>query len=253
MLEIISRKYTPDSLPYHVIVPSLPGYGLSAEIGHEKEFSLDGAAQVMNQLMIELGFDKGYECKAAHVNFLTLRGFDDSTEPLTTQDLEHLQRMQTWQATGMAYILEQCTRPATIGLALSSSPLALLAWIGEKILEWSDEQPPLDAILANVSLYWFTSTFSSSIYPYRNIASFNGSDTSKEKPLGYSYFPKEVMILPKAWAKAFPNMVQYSTHNKWLILGFSAKGGHFAAWEQPQALLEDVEKFVDKVGNALSD
>ncbi|EAW25566.1 epoxide hydrolase family protein [Aspergillus fischeri NRRL 181] len=235
MLNIMTKKYTPESLPYHVIVPSLPGYGLSADIGHEKEFTLDSAAQVMNQLMIDLGFGKGYVaqggdvgstlslillrkykgCKAAHVNFLALNGYEGDVDLLTSQELDHLKRAQAWQATGMAYLLEQCTRPATIGLALSSSPLALLAWIGEKILEWADEQPPLDAILANVSLYWFTSSFPRSIYPYRNIASFNALDTSKEKPLGYSYFPGELMLLPKAWADdAFRNMVQYSVHEK---------------------------------------
>lgn len=87
--------------------------------------------------------------------------------------------------------------------------------IGEKVLEWADEQLPLDAILTNVSLYWFTATFPQSIYPYRGIPSFNALDTSKEKPLGYSYFHGELLMLPQAWAtEAFPNLVQYTTHDK---------------------------------------
>lgn len=86
MLALLRERYTPETLPYHVVVPSLPGYGFSSEIGHEKEFTMGAAAQVMNQLMVDLGFEEGYvaqggdigsmlslillkeskECKAAH-------------------------------------------------------------------------------------------------------------------------------------------------------------------------------------------
>lgn len=87
--------------------------------------------------------------------------------------------------------------------------------IGEKILEWPDKQLPLDELLGNASLYWFTSSFPQSIYPYRGIATFNALETSKEKPLGYSHFSGEVLMLPKAWAsEAFPNLVQHTTHQK---------------------------------------
>ena len=72
-------------------------------------------------------------------------------------------------ATGMAYAQEHGTRPATIGLVLSSSPIALLAWIGEKFLAWTDQDPSIDTILKSVTLYWLTDTFPSSIYSYRHV------------------------------------------------------------------------------------
>lgn len=73
-------------------------------------------------------------------------------------------------ATGSAYAAEHGTRPATIGLVLASNPLALLAWIGEKYREWTDEDPSLQQILESVSLYWFTQTIESSIYTYRTVS-----------------------------------------------------------------------------------
>lgn len=111
--------------------------------------------------------------------------------------------------------MEHATRPATIGLTLSSSPLALLAWIGEKYLEWSDEDPALDTILGIASLYWFTSSLPRCIWPYKGLFS-RGSDPwpiSKTKPLGYSAF-QDLSMLPKAWNKAFPNMKFRRDHDK---------------------------------------
>ena len=102
-----------------------------------------------------------------------------------------LARMDEFWNTGMAYAREHGTRTATIGLVLSSSPLAMFAWIGEKFLEWTDEDPALDEILASVSLYWLTDTFPRCIYPYRTL----GMQFARiEKPTGYSLFPKELYV-----------------------------------------------------------
>lgn len=110
MLQIMRKKYTPESLPYHVIVPSLPGYGFSSDIGHDKEFNLNAAAQVMNQLMINLGFSEGYvaqggdvgsmlslillkefkECKAAH-GMLTPSPRDNTARTLAIMLMIHSQ------------------------------------------------------------------------------------------------------------------------------------------------------------------
>ncbi|KAF5524013.1 putative epoxide hydrolase [Colletotrichum aenigma] len=265
MLDLLLKKYTPETLPYHVIVPSLTGYGLSASSAPvDKELALDQVAGVMHQLMIDLGFGNGYaaqggdvgsfmarlmsasfkECKAVHLNML-YPGPDDagSVDVLTAQEQQMTQKMLKWRSTGMSYALEHGLRPATIGLVLSASPISLLAWIGEKYLEWVDDRYPLqlETILDLVSLYWFTSTFPRSVYPYRPLAVSisSGSQlpipTSKETPLGYSLFPNEVSFMPKAWAEAvYPNLKFYRTHEK---------GGHFAALEQPELFLEDVEEF----------
>lgn len=70
---------------------------------------------------------------------------------------------------GAGYSLEQATKPSTIGIVLGSNPLALLAWIGEKFLAWSDTDPTLDQILESVTLYWFTESMSRGVYPYRGV------------------------------------------------------------------------------------
>ena len=109
--------------------------------------------------------------------------------PIESFERESLKRADDFAKFGTAYALEHSTRPATIGFALSSSPLALLAWcalphtgllashpspnrscrIGEKYLKWTDETPSLDEILASVTLYWLTETFPRAIYPYRQV------------------------------------------------------------------------------------
>ncbi|KAL2816210.1 Alpha/Beta hydrolase protein [Aspergillus cavernicola] len=267
MMQLLVDKYTPETLPFHVIVPSLPDYGLSGGFGGNVEMTLDRAARAMNQLMVDLGFGEGYiaqggdlgsmlarimsvqydECKAFHVNMLVLN--PEETVPLmdnlTPAEQQHLDRTNTWRETGFAYALEHGTRPSTIGLVVSSNPLALLAWVGEKLLEWVDprEPLPLDTILSMVSLYWFTSTFPRGLYHaelVKNFLSGKPHPISKEKPLGYSLFPYDLALLPHAWAKQiYPNLVLFRTH---------LKGGHFASLEQPGVFLEDVEEFVGSVG-----
>jgi hypothetical protein len=148
-----------------------------------------------------------------------------------------LDNVHVWRERGRAYALEHGTRPSTIGLVLSSSPLALLAWIGEKFLEWSDTDPALDTILTNVSLYWFTEGFPRSIYPYRRLAGGQMPGYIK-KPFGFSFFPKEISPGIKAIIETKGNLVQHTEHEH---------GGHFAALEQPKELWADVESFVRKV------
>ncbi|KAL3495085.1 Alpha/Beta hydrolase protein [Aspergillus germanicus] len=269
MLEILAKKYTPETLPYHVIVPSLPDYALSGGASEDVEMTLDRAARIMNQLMLDLGFGNGYvaqggdlgsmlvrimavqydACKAFHVNMLVLNPDQKpgSLDDLTEREKEHMDRSNKWQGTGFAYALEHGTRPSTIGLVISSSPLALLAWIGEKHLEWSDPRYPipLDTILAMTTLYWFTSTFPRALYHaelVKNVLAGKPHPISKEKPLGYSLFPYDLVVLPQAWAREiYPNLVAYKTHDK---------GGHFGALEQPKEFLEGVEEFVERVKHA---
>src|SRR4051812_4023337 len=94
---------------------------------------------------------------------------DTSLSTLSPLEQDGVKRGKVWQANGTAYSFEHNTRPSTIGLILSSSPLALLAWIGEKFLEWSDESPELDIILESVMLYWLTQSGGRGLYPYRQV------------------------------------------------------------------------------------
>ncbi|KAJ1324762.1 microsomal epoxide hydrolase [Microdochium nivale] len=265
MLGLLATKYTPDTLPYHIVVPSLPGYGLSDNARPlDAEGDMATVAAILHQLMLDLGFGRGYvasggdvgsglarnmshyaECKAIHVNLLmgAEGGSEIKAEYYSNPgELAHLERARAWDSTGRGYAIEHGTRPATIGLVLSSSPLALLAWMGEKYVEWADSRHPLslECILECVGLYWFTSTFPRSIYPYRGMVTGAGwKDVSKDIPFGYSYFSRELGFIPKAWAeKSYPNLAFYRAHEK---------GGHFAALEQPESFLEDVEDFLQVV------
>ena len=92
---------------------------------------------------------------------------DDAIDAL---DARQLARGQEFVTTGTAYARGHGTRPATIGLVLSSSPIALLAWIGEKFLAWTDKDPSVDTILESVTLYWLTDTFPTVIYSYRAVS-----------------------------------------------------------------------------------
>lgn len=222
----------------------------------------------MHKLLLSLGFgETGYivqggdigsmiartmastypKCKAMHLNFMFMLhppGPEISSEQLSPQEHHGLQRMNEFNATGNAYGRMHGTRPSTIGHVLSSSPLALLAWIGEKFLAWSDPSttPSISTIVSDVTLYWLTESFPSSIYTYRQDFTsrcehyFHGQEKLfVSKPVGYSYFPYELMPIPKAWAERTGNLVSFRAHEK---------GGHFAALECGEELWKDVEAFV---------
>lgn len=179
MLDLLRSKYSARDLPYHAIVPSLPGYAFSSGPPLDQDYSIEQAAEVLHNLMCGLGFENGYlsqggdigsgicfiqaarfdECKSMHVNMCMI----DPELAKTASEMDELEakavpRGAAFMSNGMAYAMEHGTRPATIGLALSASPLAMLSWIGEKFLEWSDEEPALDDILESISLYWLTDT-----------------------------------------------------------------------------------------------
>jgi len=271
ILDILKEKYTPQDLPYHIIVPSLPGYAFSGNPPVDRDWGLEEASQAMDALLVGLGFESGYlaqggdlgsfvsrqlaatapSCKGMHLNFSPMGPPKNVQElSISTAEQEALGRAQWFRGVGMAYALEHGTRTATIGFALAASPLALLSWIGEKFLDWSDEDPSLDTILESVSLYWLTETFPRCIYPYRG----NGGSDQKpkianiyppgmreatfvEKPSGYSFFPKELVPMPVSWVGTSCNLVSSNIHQS---------GGHFAALEKPAELLADVEEYVKK-------
>ena len=264
-MSIIKENNTPETLPYHFIVPSLPGYTLSSGPGPSKPLTMPKAARILNQLMANnLGFNNGYiasggdvgsgvarnlaathsACKAMHLNFCNMGQPD--TIPLSTlsdQERAFVQRAQEFRGTGSAYAMEHGTRPSTIGLALATSPLALLAWVGEKFLEWSDEDPSLDTILESVSLYWFTETMRRCLYAYRQTwdkerPGHDSPELHVSKPFGYSLFPKEIIAVPRSWAATTGDLSWFRQHEA---------GGHFAALEKPGEMLEDIEDFAGHV------
>ncbi|KAF4632021.1 hypothetical protein G7Y89_g6112 [Cudoniella acicularis] len=257
LLSLMKEKYTPQKLPYHLIVPSHPGYAFSSPPPLNRDFSKADICAIMNQLMTDLGFGSGYIAQggdigshvarelvseyesSAHVNYFPIHSPSEihPTSSLTAQEQEGLKRGEDFMKFGTAYAFEHATRPSTIGFVLAASPLALLAWIGEKFLAWSDQDPSLEQILESVTLYWLTETFPTSVYPYRGRFEppLKSATAYIQKPVGYSSFPKEITPIPKIWAEKEANVVFYREHDK---------GGHFAALEQPALLMEDVEEFV---------
>jgi microsomal epoxide hydrolase len=191
ILDILGTKYSPADLPYHVIVPSLPGYAYSANIPTDADYGIDTAAVALNNLMVGLGFGDGYlvqggdlgsfisrflamgfdACKGMHVNMMGIPA-EALEGPTSEQEKIALARGAEFVDTSMAFVLEQGSRPATVGFVLSSSPLALLSWIGEKYLEWTDEDPPLEKILEVVTLYWMTDTMSRCFYHNRAVSQY---------------------------------------------------------------------------------
>ncbi|PGH30164.1 microsomal epoxide hydrolase [[Emmonsia] crescens] len=260
LLTLMKEKYTPQTLPYHLIVPSLPGYAFSSAAPLTRDFTQADTTKIMHQLMVDLGFEtSGYlaqggdlgsfvarglaeeyeACKGFHLNFYITPTFSSPPKgipdtPLTESEKVGIQRGELWRKTGAAYSIEHGTRPSTIGLLLGASPLALLGWIGEKFLSWSDVPPSTEEILRSVTLYWFTESMGRGIYPYRSLNLLLDTKTLK-KSIGYSYFPKEICPTPVAWARKLGDMVFHKEHDK---------GGHFAALEQPQLFMEDLEAFV---------
>ena len=161
-------------------------------------------------------------CKAIHLNFCLMQSEPPGIDPadITPAESKNLSRLVEFGTNGNAYAKEHGTKGATIGLALSASPLALLCWIGEKYIEWTDTTPSTDDILDSVTLYWFTQTFPRSIYPYieyfgrgENSTVFHGDpEYHCKKPIGYSYFPYELGPAPLAWAKKTGNVVWHHAH-----------------------------------------
>ncbi|ERF69832.1 hypothetical protein EPUS_08033 [Endocarpon pusillum Z07020] len=189
ILQLLKDKHTPETLPYHVIVPSLPGYTLSSGPPTSKDSGYWDIARIVHRLMSMLGFGDGYVaqggdlgsavarvmgamypgCKAVHVNLLIVAKAPPNTseDDLTDSEKQGIARGMEIFNLGLAYALEHATRPSTIGLVLASNPMALMAWIGEKFLQWSDVNPSDETIIEFITLYWLTNTMERCIYPYR--------------------------------------------------------------------------------------
>ena len=261
LLDILRSQYTAETLPYHLVVPSLPGYTFSSRPPLDQDFRSEDAARIFDELASALGFgsyvvqggDVGGRvgrviasqypnCKAVHLNTHPMATPDPAEVKSSINDSEKagLDRHNFFLHNGTGYAYEHATRPSTIGFVLSSSPLALLSWIGEKFLDWTDDDPSLDTILEAATLYWLTDCVSTNLWSYRQFygpsADSHGSKKWHiNKPFGYSWFPKELNPLPKAWIETTGNLVFYKQHDK---------GGHFAAMERPQDLWSDFEEFL---------
>jgi pimeloyl-ACP methyl ester carboxylesterase len=252
---------------FDLVLPSIPGYGFSGEPA-ELGWGPGRVAQAWAVLMGRLGYSRyvaqGGDVGASvtdamgrqapqglvgiHLNLLvTALGGPQPTE--SDQERAAADALATFRATGFGYFLEQATRPQTIGYALLDSPVALAAWMldhdTDSYLKISrafvDGQPAgnltRDHILDNVTLYWLTGTGASAARSYwesgRAAAAAAGqAPPPVSLPVGFTTFPDEIFRAPRSWVETgYPNLTYFNEADK---------GGHFAAWEEPQLFTEEV-------------
>jgi pimeloyl-ACP methyl ester carboxylesterase len=248
---------------FTVIVPSLPGYGLSFKPG-QKRFILQDIAACLHDLMTDvLGFRQfavqggdwgagvasiiGQQYPSSvcgiHVNLL-FAPRDPTASGTTAEEQRYFETLRHWLKEETGYQQIQGTKPQTLAFAMTDSPAGLAAWIAEKFRSWSDcDGVPENAIsrdrmLANISLYWFTGAIGSSFWPYYGRLHSNWPLSPSQPvtvPTGYAAFPKEIIVPPRSIAER-----TYTNIQRWTVM---RKGGHFAAMEQPAALAAEIQQF----------
>ena len=249
---------------FHLVLPSLPGYGFSAEPA-EVGWDLVRTAQAWVELMHRLGYDRyvaqGGDVGAGvtdalgrlgpqgligiHTNLLVPALNDPASLPDDTEEERAaLAAIKVFQTSGNGYFVEMATRPQTIGYALLDSPSALAAWMIDHDTDayykiagaFVDGEPTgnltADHILDNITAYWLTGTGASTARSYWEAygadAPTAGSPPLPDPrvPVGFSTFPGEIWRTPRSWAeKSYPTLSYY---------GEVERGGHFAAWEEPE-------------------
>lgn len=263
-LKVIPRLTNPTeyggdaSDAFHLVIPSLPGYGFSGKPA-TSGWGLDKIARAWITLMQRLGYEKYVaqggdwgaavttalgainpaECLGVHLNMPIVYPTPEDLSDLTAEEQAGLDKMDYYQKYDSGYAKQQGTRPQTIAYGLLDSPVALASWIYEKFYFWTDNNGSpedalsMDEMLNNITLYWLTACGGSSARLYwESIAEFG--NVVLELPVGVSVFPKELFKPSKRWAKR-----NYLDLIHWNELD---KGGHFAAFEQPEAFTTEVQK-----------
>ena len=241
---------------FHVVCPSLPGYGFSAKptttgwgvekigetwallmakLGYERYVAQGGDWGSM--VTTRIGIQDPEHCAAIHLNMPIVPPDPDTMSDLQENEKAAMAGMQHYQQWDSGYSKQQSTRPQTLGYGLVDSPAGQAGWILEKFWSWMDcDGHPenvltRDELLDNVMLYWLPGTGASSARLYWE--SFNSPPMEKVKvPVGCSIFPKEIFRSSKRWAEK-----HYDTLLHWNEL---EKGGHFAAFEQPEVFVNEV-------------
>ena len=252
---------------FHVVCPSLPGYGFSDKPG-KPGCGVGEIAKMWNELMLRLGYTEyvaqggdwgsavttaiGMQnlgnCTAIHVNMPNAGATKAAKESPTEADTHAMKRAMFYQQWDSGYSKQQSTRPQTLGYGLVDSPTGQAAWIIEKFYAWTDcdghpeNALSRDELLDNVMLYWLPGTGASSARLYwESFGKAFAADASStiELPTGCSLFPKEIIPTPRSWAEA-----RYTNIKYWNELD---KGGHFAAFEQPQLFVNELRSCFSQI------
>jgi pimeloyl-ACP methyl ester carboxylesterase len=238
---------------FHVVCPALPGYGFS-DPPRETGWGVERIADVWVELMTRLGYDRfggqGGDWGSMVTTMLALRhadrmagihlnmplAFPDPTDatPEEQASIASFEHYQKWEA---GYSTQQSTRPQTVGYGLVDSPAAQAAWVVEKFWAWTDCDGHPENVLTrqelldNIMLYWLPAAGASSARLYWE--SFNAINLDPVTvPTGCSIFPKEIFRMSERWART-----RFSDLRHFNVLD---KGGHFAAFEQPETFVDDV-------------
>ena len=253
---------------FHLVLPSVPGYGFSAE-PTELGWYAGRVAEAWPKLMSRLGYTRyvaqGGDVGAAvtdamgrqapegligiHTN-LFVPGLAGGSFPKDTEEERAAAEAgAAFRATGFGYFLEQTTRPQTIGYALLDSPVALAAWMLDHDTDsyykisraFVDGQPAgnltRDHILDNITMYWLTGTGASAARSYwesgqATARSAGQSPPPVSVPVGFTTFPGEIVATPRSWVEqAYPTLTYYNKVDR---------GGHFAAWEEPELFATEI-------------
>ena len=268
-LEIIKPLAHPEKFggniedAFTVIAPSLPGFGFSGS--SKKPIGPRKISEILNKLMVKslnyqkyfaqggdwgatianwLGYDHFENCKAIHINCLTMRHPDG---PQTDEEKEWQNKFDNDQIIQDGYRTQQATKPQTLSYAMIDSPVGIAAWIIEKMHGWSDLQNSdiesvysKDVLLANIMVYVLTNTFNTASWIYFGRREEGGRYFPKDFkkitiPTGIAMFPKEMSGWPpKTYIERIFNVKQMSK---------MTAGGHFPALEKPRLLIEDIRKF----------
>lgn len=241
---------------FHLVVPCLPGYGFSGRPA-VTGWSVQKIATAWGELMQRLGYNdwlaqggdwgaivttaigvkKVAGCAGIHLNMPIARPTPEDLAAPEPAELKALAAFQHYQDHDSGYSKQQATRPQTVGYGLVDSPVALASWIYEKMWAWTDnagvpeDTLSRDDMLDNIMLYWLTATGASSARLYWESFSESGTDRI-EIPIAASAFPKEILPTPRKWFERNCSNLVY-----W---GQLDKGGHFAAWEQPEAFVKEL-------------
>jgi epoxide hydrolase len=264
-LDVIPRLTRPEDHggdpadAFHVVAPSLPGYGFS-EPTRTPGWDPWRVAQAFGELMARLGYarygaqggDWGSQvatrigvldpdhCAAIHLNMAFAEPPAEPVE-LSEQDQADLAAMQRFVREETGYAMEHSTKPQTVGVGLNDSPAGLLAWIVEKLRTWSDcDGDPervftRDQMITNVMMYWATGTITSSARLYWELQHSSRRKVDRvEIPTGIARYPKEIIQFPRPWVEQRYNVTYWAE---------MPRGGHFAAMEQPALFVDDVRAF----------
>ncbi len=254
---------------FDVIIPTLPGFGYSDRPTQPNQVNTE---DLFHSLMTEeLGyshyFASGTDIGAGVATRLALK-FPESvlgihiasvvdppsstiSGPLTPAEVFYQSTSAKWESTEGAYEHVHYTRPQTLAFALADSPVGLASWIVDKFHSWTDHNDdlfqvfPPDTLIDNLMVYWATGTIGSSMRYYYDTVHFRAPLSPTERvtiPTAVCMWPKDLVIAPKEWAERFYNIQQYS---------LKPHGGHFPAWEAPEAYAGDLRSFTRSIGGPL--